>query len=145
MQQMSTDGTHGSGPGATEPATPDAAPVQPTSAEYIGDQPAPTPDDEHESWFSRHLALLVAGMVAVVVAAAAIAGLFLYRGQVDDKNTETEAAVSRLVSGQGAEVETIECDGDTCAAVIGGQAYSVLVQKDGDGELHFGVAPYAGD
>jgi hypothetical protein len=49
------------------------------------------------------------------------------------------------VAAQGATLETVECEGDTCAAVINGQAYTVLVQKDAKGKQHFGVSAYAGD
>ena len=62
-----------------------------------------------------------------------------------DRNADTEAAFAENVASQGAEVETIECDGGTCAAVINGQAYTVLVQEDEDGEQHFGISAYSGD
>ncbi|MGY1722695.1 hypothetical protein [Blastococcus sp. SYSU DS0533] len=109
---------------------------------------APAPDGQQGSgpgWASRNSGLLIAALVAVVVAAIAIAGLILWRGGIDDDNAATEAAVTRALAEQGGEVETIECDRDTCAAIIGGQAYTVLVQVDGDGEQHFGVAAYTGD
>jgi hypothetical protein len=96
-------------------------------------------------WAQRNSGLLVAAMVAVVVAAIAIAGLILWRGSIDDDNADTEAAVVAAISEQGGEVETVECDGDTCAAIIGGQAYTVLVQEDEDGKRHFGVGAYVGD
>jgi hypothetical protein len=48
------------------------------------------------------------------------------------------------VTAQGAKVDTIQCDGDTCAAIIGNQAYTVLVQKDAKGRQHFGVSAYVG-
>ena len=79
------------------------------------------------------------------VAALAIAGLTWYRSAVEDRNADTEAAFAAMVAGQGAAVETVECDGDTCSAVISGQAYTVLVQEDEDGQQHFGVAAYTGD
>jgi hypothetical protein len=101
--------------------------------------------DEDESWFGRHYALLVAAALAIVVAAVAIAGLAYYRGEVDDRNSANETAFAASVEEQGATIETVECDGDTCAAVIGGQAYTVLVQEDKNGERHFGVSAYAGD
>jgi hypothetical protein len=75
----------------------------------------------------------------------AIAGLAYYRGELDDRNSANETAFVSSVEDQGATVETVECDGDTCAAVIGGQAYTVLVQEDEDGRKHFGVSAYAGD
>ncbi|MDP5185107.1 hypothetical protein QOZ88_20945 [Blastococcus sp. BMG 814] len=109
---------------------------------------APAPDGQQASepgWASRNSGLLIAALVAIVVAAIAIAGLILWRGGIDDDNAATEAAVTRALAEQGGEVETIECDGDTCAAIIGGQAYTVLVQVDEDGEQHFGVAAYTGD
>ncbi|CCG04406.1 hypothetical protein [Blastococcus saxobsidens] len=96
-------------------------------------------------WAQRNSGLLIAAMVAVVVAAIAIAGLILWRGGIDDDNAATEAAVVEAIAGQGGEVETVECDGDTCAAIIGGQAYTVLVQVDEDGERHFGFGAYVGD
>jgi len=96
-------------------------------------------------WVSRHTTLLTTVMVAVIVAALAIAGLTWYRHTIDERNDDTEAAFTQMVSGQGATVETVECDGDTCAAVISGQAYTVLVQEDESGEQHFGVSAYAGD
>ncbi|MGY1826979.1 MULTISPECIES: hypothetical protein [unclassified Blastococcus] len=96
-------------------------------------------------WAARNSGLLIAALVAVVVAAIAIAGLVLWRGGIDEDDAATEAAVTRALAEQGGEVETIECDGDTCDAIIGGQAYTVLVQVDEDGEQHFGVAAYTGD
>ncbi|MGY2065593.1 hypothetical protein [Blastococcus sp. SYSU DS0619] len=96
-------------------------------------------------WAQRNSGLLTAVLIAVVVAAIAIAGLILWRGGVDDDNAATEAAFTETVTAQGAEVTTVECDGDTCAAIIGGQAYTVLVQVDEDGEQQFGVAAYTGD
>ena len=83
-------------------------------------------------------------MVAIVIAAVAIAGLAYYRNKADDTNTANEAAIAKSVAAQGATVETVECNGDTCAAVISGQAYTVLVQKDAKGKKHFGVSAYAG-
>ena len=95
-------------------------------------------------WVARHTATLIALMVAVIVAAVAIAGVMLYKDRIDDRNSDTEAAVAQNVASQGASVETVECDGDTCAAVINGQAYTVLVQEDAQGKRHFGVSAYAG-
>ena len=103
-------------------------------------------EDEHTPGFiTRHTTTLITLMVAVIVAAAAIAGLVLYKHNVDEANADTEAAFSENVASQGAEVETIECDGDTCAAVINGQAYTVLVQEDDKGDQHFGISAYSGD
>ncbi|MCF6509720.1 hypothetical protein E9549_20325 [Blastococcus sp. MG754426] len=109
---------------------------------------APAPGGQQGSepgWASRNSGLITAALVAVVVAAIAIAGLILWRGGIDDDNAATEAAVARALAEQGGEVESIQCDGDTCAAIVGGQAYTVLVQTDEDGEQHFGVAAYTGD
>jgi hypothetical protein len=53
-------------------------------------------------------------------------------------------AAAFAVTAQGAKVHTIQCDGDTCAAIIGNQAYTVLVQKDAKGRQHFGVSAYVG-
>ena len=95
-------------------------------------------------WVTRHTTLLTTVMVAVIVAALAIAGLTYYRHSIDERNEDTEAAVFDLIASQGATAETVECDGDTCSAIIAGQAYTVLVQEDEDGERHFGVSSYAG-
>lgn len=121
----------------TAPTTEQATAGQPT-AETAGAPAEP-------GWVTRHTALLTALMVAVIVAALAVAGVFWYRSSQDDENADTEAAFSRSVTEQGATVETVECDGDTCSAVIGGQAYTVLVQEDSKGEQHFGVTAYVGD
>ena len=96
-------------------------------------------------WAQRNRGVLIAAMVAVVVAAIAIAGLILWRGGMDRDNSATEAAVRQAIAERGGEVETVECDGDVCAAIIGGQAYTVLVQEDEDGERHFGIGAYVGD
>ena len=143
-------------PGTAEPFAPGTAagaPVgnetaQPAFGTPAGSTPAGDEIDsgsEGESWFGRHYALLVAAAVAIVVAAVAIAGLAYYRGELDDRNSANETAFVSSVEDQGATVETVECNGDTCAAVIGGQAYTVLVQEDEDGEKHFGVSAYSGD
>lgn len=117
----------------------------PTIVTPEGAHPADTSTAGAPSRPKRNTALLVAAMAAVVVAAIAIAGLILWRGGIDDANAETEAAFARSVSEQGAQVTTVECAGDTCAAIIGGQAYTVLVQEDEQGEQHFGVVAYTGD
>ncbi|MGQ4818180.1 hypothetical protein ACQ1ZK_13610, partial [Enterococcus faecium] len=96
-------------------------------------------------WAQRNSGLLIAAMVAVVVVAIAIAGLILWRGGIDVGNAATEAAVTRAIAEQGGEVETVECDDDVCAAIIGGQAYTVLVQLEEDGERHIGIGAYVGD
>ncbi len=104
----------------------------------VVEEPAP-------GFVTRHTTTLITLMVAVIVAAVAIAGVVLYRHDVDSKNADTEAAFAKTVAGQGARLETVECSGDTCAAVINGQAYTVLVQEDAEGEQHFGVSGYTGD
>src|SRR4051794_32760621 len=137
---MSTDpnGTHPTGEPPAEPFAPPAVPV-----------PAQTDDvlvsDADESFFARHSGLITAVMTAVIVAVVAIAGAWLWHNHVDDKNTATEAAFSKSVKDQGASVDTVECNGGRCDAIIGGQAYSVLVQKDANGKQHFGVSAYAGN
>jgi hypothetical protein len=100
--------------------------------------------DARPGFITRHTGTLIALMVAVIVAAVAIAGVMLYKDHVNDANAATEAAFTQTVAAQGATLETIECDGGTCAAVINGQAYTVLVQKDAAGKQHFGVSAYAG-
>jgi hypothetical protein len=134
MHQMSTDSTH-----PTDPT-----PVAPTTEPAGADAPVPAEEPE-PGWVTRHTALLTTVLVAVIVAAVAIAGVVFYRDRIDERNADTESAFADTVSAQGATVETVECDGDTCAAVIGGQAYTVLVQEDEQGEQHFGVSAYAGD
>jgi hypothetical protein len=149
MHAMSTDSTHPTDPSSVEPTT--GLPTGPdTTAESTPPEPdggdAPASAEEREpGWISRHTTLLTTVLVAVIVAAVAIAGLTYYRARIDGRNADTEAAFVKTVSAQGATVETVECHGDTCAAVIGGQAYTVLVQKDRQGKQHFGVSAYAGD
>jgi hypothetical protein len=148
MHTMSTESTNPSDPSPVGPTT--GLPADPaTTTGTITTGPAGTDDatpvEEREpGWVTRHTRLLTALLVAVIVAAVAIAGLTLYRSTIDGRNADTEAAFVQSVSAQGATVETVECHGDTCAAVIGGQAYTVLVQKDAAGKQHFGVSAYAG-
>ena len=138
---------------STTPATADAhgstttGPGTTTESDLITSQPGgPAPEEEREpGWITRHTTLLTTVLVAVIVAALAVTGLVLYRDAREDRNTETEAAFAASVEAQGATLETVECDGDTCAAVVGGQAYTVLVQEDADGEQHFGVSAFVGD
>ncbi|WP_222195335.1 hypothetical protein [Modestobacter italicus] len=133
-------------PGATEAGTTGTVTDGSTTGTTIdGTTTDGTPTEGEPSWVTRHTTLLITVMVAVIVAALAIAGLTYYRSSVEDRNADTEAAFTAMVAGQGAAVETVECDGDTCSAVISGQAYTVLVQEDEDGEQHFGVAAYTGD
>ncbi|MGY5884967.1 hypothetical protein [Modestobacter lacusdianchii] len=125
---------------------PTAATGYPEGSSAAGtDTPTADGTGTEPGWVTRHTTLLITVMVAVIVAALAIAGLTYYRSGVEDRNADTEAAFTAMVAGQGAAVETVECDGDTCSAVISGQAYTVLVQEDEDGEQHFGVAAYTGD
>jgi uncharacterized protein HemX len=139
---MSTDGT------TPTPETPQPATTEPTP------QPASTSEGTLASveateaapgFIARHTTTLITVMVAVIVAAVAIAGAAIYRNHVEQENKDTAAAFTKTVSAQGATLETIECKGDTCAAVINGQAYTVLVQEDAKGKQHFGVSAYAGD
>ena len=147
---MSTDGTTPTGTTAapetvsTDPTAPVEQPVDETTTRSIGDG-SPAGEEPEPGWIARHTATLIAVMVAVAVAAAAITGVVLYRHNVDQANADTEAAFRQMVSGQGATLETVECDGGTCAAVINGAAYTVLVQEDEDGQQHFGVTDFVGN
>jgi hypothetical protein len=152
MHQMSTDSTTptaagsttmGSGTTATLPGASDVIDSHPgTDPGQLGAAPV---EEGEAGWVTRHTTLLTTVLVAVIVAALAITGLVLYRDARDDRNAETEAAFAESVAAQGATLETVECDGDTCAAVVGGQAYTVLVQEDANGEQHFGVSAFVGD
>lgn len=123
-------------PVAADPATP----VAPTTADD-----EPTSGGADNRFFARHSGMITAVMTAVIVAAVAIAGVWLWRDRVDGANAKTEAAFSKSVEKQGASLDTVQCDGGTCEAIIQGQAYSVLVQKDKNGKQYFGVSAYAGD
>ena len=146
---MSTDGTNPTDPTtppttvAPEGATPLQAPPVPEGFTPAGEQGVPA-EEKAPGFIARHTTTLITLMVAVIVAAVAIAGVSVYRHNDDQKNRKTEQAVAQSVSGQGATLETIECHGGTCAAIINGQAYTVLVQKDGQGKQHFGVSAYSG-
>jgi hypothetical protein len=130
-------------PPATEPTTTGATTTEPTST---SEGTLGTVEESREPGFiGRHTTTLITLMVAVIVAAAAIAGLSIYKNKVDDKNSDTEAAFAATVAQQGASLETVECDGGTCSAVINGQAYTVLVQEDDKGKQHFGVSNFVGD
>ena len=96
-------------------------------------------------WVARNSNALIAALLVVIVAALAIAAVVLYRNHRDDADTDTEAAVTSFLSGQNLQVETIECSGDTCAVIVGGQAATVLVQEDDKGDQHFGVSAYSGN
>ena len=142
--------THPTDPNAAVPAqtfTPEPAGATPAEpATSVSEDAFGTAQESPEPGFiTRHTVTLITLMVAVAVAAAAIAGVFLYRHTMDSANADTEAAFAATVAEQGATLETVECHGGTCAAVINGQAYTVLVQEDDKGEQHFGVSAYAGD
>jgi hypothetical protein len=115
-----------------------------TSAGTLGNV-EPIESDATPGFVTRHTTTLITLMVAVIVAAVAIAGVVLWRNHVDEANADTEAAVVKSLSGQGASAETVECEGDTCKAIVNGQAYTVLVQEDDNGDQHFGVTNYVGD
>jgi hypothetical protein len=140
---MSTDPNDATPTGAT-PVEPSTPPVTPDPAPAAGPDVVTSDDGEDNSFFARHSGLITAAMTAIIVAAVAITGLWLWRNHVDDQNTATEAAFTKSVEAQNATVDTVECDGGSCAAIIGGQAYSVLVQEDENGKQHFGVSSYAG-
>jgi membrane protein implicated in regulation of membrane protease activity len=163
---MSTDGsTH-----PTEPGSAGGVPHAPTAgATSVGttDVPGtttqyPTPDGAADGtttegtigegagsgepgWVARNTNALIAALLVVIVVALAIAAVVLYRNHRDDVNADTEAAVTTFLSGQNLQVETIECSGDTCAVIVGGQAATVLVQEDDKGDQHFGVSAYSGN
>jgi hypothetical protein len=129
--------TPAAGPGATDPIT--------SSAGTEPGQSGPLHAEEGEpGWITRHTTLLITLLLAVIVAAVAVTGLVYYRDSRNDSNADTEAAFAKSVAAQGATLETVECDGDTCAAVVAGQAYTVLVQEDADGKQHFGVSAFVG-
>jgi len=142
---------------AEQPVTPPTAPVTaPTTAGWppaaaasetsegtLANVPA-TEGDAEPGFVTRHTTTLITLMVAVIVAAVAIAGVMLYRDNKDDANAATEAAFAKNVEDQNATLETVECDGDVCAAIVNGQAYTVLVQEDENGEQHFGIATFSG-
>jgi preprotein translocase subunit SecG len=132
---------------STEPTLATENLAEPTSSTSEGTlaNVEPTEADAPPGFLTRHTAMLIALMVAVIVAAIAIAGVMLYKNHVDQQNSRAEAAFAKNVAAQGATLETVECNGGTCAAVINGQAYTVLVQKDAQGKQHFGVSAYAGN
>lgn len=125
----------GAAPTATEPDAP-----QGTWPEVAG-----TPEQREPGWFDRNSAAVIAVSVAVIAAVAALLALFFYRESVEDENADTEAAVVDFVEEQGGEVEAVECDGDTCSAVVSGQALTVLVLEDEDGDQRFGISSFIGD
>ncbi|GAB4079916.1 hypothetical protein GCU67_00985 [Modestobacter muralis] len=135
-----TPGLHA--PGSDGTAFPDATGSGTTTQGSIGDG---NPDAGEPGWVARNTNALISALLVVIVAALAIAAVVLYRNQRDDANADTEAAVTSFLSGQDLEVETIDCTGDTCAVIVGGQAATVLVQEDDEGDQHFGVSAYSGD
>ena len=162
---MSTDGStpptepgstgHLPAAGATSVGIPDATPgtgtdgTTPygrTSQGSIDDgTTGETSGSGEPGWVSRNTNLLISALLVVIVAALAIAAVVLYRNQREDSNADTEAAVTQFLSGQNLQVETIDCSGDTCAVIVGGQAATVLVQEDDKGDQHFGVSAYSGN
>ncbi|SOC50302.1 hypothetical protein SAMN05660748_3048 [Blastococcus aggregatus] len=135
---------------STDHSQPTAVPV--ATQEVPGDPGAPYfggaagPAEEPEpGWFDRNATLVISVSVAIIAAAAALVSLFFYRESVDEKNADTESAVSDFVEEQGGEVESVQCDEDSCTAIVDGAAYSVLVHEDEDGEQTFGVSAYAGN
>jgi hypothetical protein len=141
-----TDTTPGTGATpASPPATAETEqPAGGTTTGEIANDSAAT-EEAAPGWVARHTTTLITVMVAVIVAVAAITGLVLYRHHTDQANAATEAAFTKVVTGQGATLETVECNGGTCAAVINGAAYTVLVQKDDNGKQHFGVTDFVGN
>ncbi len=140
---MSTESTTPAAEDAPGPTTAGSG----TATETISSHPGgPVPAEERgPGWITRNTTLLTTLLVAVIVAAVAITGLVYLRDARDDRDAATEAAFAETVAAQGATLETVECDGDTCSAVVAGQAYTVLVQEDEDGEQHFGVTAFVGD
>lgn len=136
---------NGAGSAATQTVPGDpGAPYFGGSSTTAGDQ-FPDADNESEpGWFERNATLVISVSVAVIAAAAALVTLFFYRESVDDRNADTEAAVSDFIEEQGQEVESVQCDEGSCSAIVEGAAYSVLVHEDGDGDQTFGIANYSG-
>jgi hypothetical protein len=138
------DGTTGHGPDGTPTYGTDGtatygAPGTVTDGTIGDGTPAGEP-----GWVARNTNALISALLVVIVAALAIAAVVLYRNHEDDENTATETAATAFITNQGGEVETIDCHGDTCSAVVKGQAYTVLVQEDASGGQHFGISPYSG-
>jgi negative regulator of sigma E activity len=137
---MSTPSTEQTAAVEPEPTT-ETTPTMSTSEGTLANVEAP---ESEPGFIARHTTTLITLMVAVIVAAVAIAGVVLYKNKVDGDNADTAAAFTTYIKGQGASVDSVECQGGTCAAIIQGQAYTVLVQKDANGKQHFGVSAYAG-
>ena len=113
------------------------------STEQLTDGSAPE-EPREPGWVSRNTSLLIALLLAVIVAGCAIIGVGVFRHNQNETNSDNEAAFRASVAAQNAQVETVDCHGNTCAAIVGGQAYSVLVQEDAKGKKHFGVAAFNG-
>ncbi len=141
---MSTDDSQ---PTGAQPTPPEPVPGSFGAPEGGAPDPADPglPGEPAPGWFDRNAALVIAVSVAVIVAAAALVTLFFYRESVDDANADTESAVSDFVEEQGGEVESVQCDDDSCSAIVGGTAYTVLVHEDEDGKQTFGITAYVGD
>ena len=136
---MSTDDSQPTGaPVATQEAPGDPG------APYFGGSAGPAEKPE-PGWFDRNATLVISVSVAIIAVAAALVSLFFYRESVDEKNSDTESAVSDFVEEQGGEVESVECDEGSCTAIVDGAAYSVLVHEDEDGDQTFGLSAYAGN
>jgi hypothetical protein len=156
---MSTENTGSTEPNWAGPAEPNVTGPTPAGATPTGGLPAQgavpgsteqltdgsAPEEPREpGWVSRNTTLLITLLLAVIVAGCAVIGVGVYRHNQNQTDSDNEAAFRANVAAQNATVETVECHGDTCSAVIGGQAYSVLVQEDAKGKKHFGVAAYNG-
>lgn len=149
---MSTENDQptGTAPTAAPPMGTAATAVAPTGIEPTTTEPGDAVQGVEEQqrepgWFDRNSAAVIAVSVALIAVVAALVALFFYRESVEKENTDTEAAVTAFVEEQGGEVETVECDGDTCDAIVSGSAYTVLVQDDEDGKQRFGITAYTGD
>ncbi len=105
----------------------------------------PADNDPEPGWFERNATLVISVSVAVIAVAAALVTLFFYRESVDERNADTEDAVTDFIEEQGQEVESVQCDEGSCSAIVEGAAYSVLVHEDEDGDQSFGVASYNGN
>ena len=137
---MSTDDSQPTaGPVATQPVPGD--PGDP----YFGGATTGPVEEPEPGWFDRNATLVISVSVAIIAVAAALVSLFFYRESVDEKNSDTESAVSDFVEEQGGEVESVECEERSCTAIVDGAAYSVLVHEDEDGDQTFGVSAYAGN
>ena len=149
---MSTDDTPltGATPAATRTVPGDpGAPYFGGADTPAGEQfPGAENDSENESepgWFERNATLVISVSVAVIAVAAALVTLFFYRESVDERNADTEDAVTDYIEEQGQEVESVLCDEGSCSAIVEGAAYSVLVHEDEDGDQTFGIANYSGN